>query len=298
MLSAIKKEIKTNNFFKRAAKPGSVLQLAFFRILIGCQIFYSSQSQLFYLLQTVKGTKKPTIIPDAIDLIISEMSVHYLKTIVNFLSVFLIFGLFTRIILPILTIAYILLFSFWYSKFDAPIPWLYIWFPLIVLCFSKCSDALSLDRLLNRTTPINKTSAEYRWPMEMIVVWLVYIYFASGIAKLVPFQKGLIWFNGATSQNIIYSRFLDSVLYFVFGKPFFDYSSHSYVFSILSLFAVLIELLTIVLLLTDKLNIVILFLLISMHFFLYLVGVPAFMQLSLILGISLISPQKFNSLHK
>ena len=188
------------------------------------------------------------------------------------------------------------MFSFWYSKFDAPVPWLYIWFPLLILCFSRCSDILSLDNLFKITKQDKVNLYLYRWPIELVVGWFAYIYFAAGIAKIIPFYKGLGWLNGGTSQGIIHDRFMDSVLYFIFEEPFFDYSSYSWIFASLSIGSLLIELLCVLLFFTNRFNYLIIGLVIVMHFFLYLTGVPGFMQTALILSICLLNQSIFNNI--
>jgi hypothetical protein len=291
--------ISKENILSRTQLPGSALQLALFRIALGVQIFYSSSSKLFDLLQVVDGTKgTKTIFPSFIDNFIITISSPYLVIVVQVLSFFLVLGLFTKYILPLLFIGFVLLFSFWYSKFNAPVPWLYIWFPLLILSFSRCSDKLSLDAKLGLTKPETENTTIYRWPIEIIVGWFAYIYVAAGLAKIIPFHKGLGWMYGGTSQGIIHDRFLDSVLYYIFGKPFFDYTEYSLLFGALSIFSLLIELFCIVLFFTNRFNYWIIFLVISMHFFLYLTGVPAFMQTALILCVCLLPPKLFTKKNK
>lgn len=280
--------------------PGSALQLALFRIALGLQIFYSSSSKLLNLLEVVDGTKETkTIFPKFIDAIIDDIAVPYLQISVQILSIFLIFGLFTRIILPFLFVAFLLLFGFWYSHFNAPVPWLYIWFPLLIMCFSRSSDALSLDKYFKIPKSSIKLSVNtYRWPVEVISGWFAYIYFAAGIAKIFPVYKGMGWLNGGTSQKIIYDRFLDSLTYYIFGSPFFDYASNHFVFGVLSICSLIIELLFVLIFFTNRFNYALIFLVMSMHFFLYLTGVPGFMQIALMLSICLINPKFFKRYEK
>ncbi len=284
-----------NNIFNRMQREGSALQLALFRIALGLQILYSSSSELFTLLQIVDGTKgTKTIFPESIDFLIADV-LPYLQISVQLLSVLLILGLFTRFILPVLLVTFVLLFSFWYLHFNAPVPWLYIWFPLLILCFSKSADALSLDKYFKIVKITNSPSASvYRWPVEVVAGWFAYIYFAAGLAKVFPLSKGFTWLLGGTSQQIIYDRFLDSAFYYMFGTPFFDYSSHTWIFGLLSIASLIIELLFVLIFFTHRYNYSLLFLIMGMHFFLYLTGVPGFMQLALVLSICLINPNTFN----
>src|SRR6187399_1069671 len=291
---------KEENILSRMALPGSVHQLALFRILLGLQILYSSGSKVFLLLQEVNsmaGTKN--IFPEFINHFVAIIAVPYLRPITMVLSIFLVLGLFTRFILPLLFISFIFLFSFFYSRHNAPTPWLYIWLPLLLLNFTKCSDALSLDRLFKLINPLqNKTANAYRWPIEIIAAWLAYIYVAAGIAKIIPVYKGLHWLQGGTSQEIIYHRFLDSIYFYIFGRPLFDYTQHQWIFAVLSLASLVIELTCILILFTNRFHKLIITLLLVMHFFLYLVGVIGFLQLALLFSISLIQPGFFNKLFK
>src|SRR5690606_15249219 len=111
-----------DNILSRMQLPGSPILLAILRILLGLQIFYSSGSKLFNLLQVVDGTTYTrTIFPQYIDDIIVLLVVP-LQIFVQVLSVFMILGLFTRYILPLLFVGFLLLFSYWYGHFDAPVP--------------------------------------------------------------------------------------------------------------------------------------------------------------------------------
>jgi len=288
--------ISEENILRRLHQSGSVNQLAIFRILLGSQIYYSSSSQLLNLLQVVDGTTgTKNIFPSILNDVIAKIAVPYLQTTTQLLSIFLIFGLFTRYILPILFLSFLFLFSFWYSKFNAPVPWLYIWYPLLILNFSKCSDALSLDKIFGLIKPLNnKYDSAYKWPVELVAAWFAYIYFAAGIAKIIPIQKCYNWIHGGTGQEIIYYRFLDSNYFYIFGSPIFDYTRYNWIFSLLSVGSLIIELSCVLIFFTNRFNNFLIILVLLMHFFLYLTGVPGFMQTALILSICLINPDKFN----
>jgi len=291
---------KEENILSRMEMPGSAHQLAIFRIVLGLQIFYSSSSRLFQLSAYVDapaGTKN--IFPVFFNEFISSIAVPYLQMATQILTIFLVLGLLTRYILPLLSISFLLLFSFYYARNNAPIPWLYIWFPLMLLNFTRCSDVLSLDSIIKVQKPlIDLRSRDYRWPLEAIAGWMAYIYVAAGLAKLIPIYKGWNWLKGGTSQDIMYNRYLDSVYFYVFGQPMFDYTENQLAFIILSIASIAVELICILILFTNRYNVLILVLLICMHIFLYLSGVMGFLQLTLILSISLIQPAFFNKLFR
>jgi hypothetical protein len=284
----------------RMEQPGSAYQLAVFRILFGLQILYASSSKIFQLLLQVRDTADTkNIFPDWINQWVDATAVPYLQPVTQVLSIFLVLGLFTRYILPFLSISFILLFSFYFSRHNAPHPWIYIWFPLLLLNFSLCSDALSLDKLLRIVKPLPNPSANaYRWPMEMIAAWLTYIYIAAGLAKLLPIYKGWVWLKGGTIQEMMYHRFLNSIYFYIFRHPLFDYTQYKWIFAGLSIVSILIELFCIMIFFTRRFNLAIFSLLMGMHFFLYLTGVLGFMQLALILSISLINPVFFAKMFK
>jgi hypothetical protein len=285
-----------NNIFNRMSRPGSAYQLALLRIMFGVQILFSSTSKVFEFLQQAPGTNYTrTIFSGQVQEFINQNLVNSLQLSVQVLSVFMILGLFTRIVLPILTITFILLFSFLYSKFDAPIPWIYIWFPLIVFSISDVSRVWSVDSIIKKSIDKKSLSdSDFRWPIELLLGWWAYIYFAAGLAKIWPAFKGMGWLDGGTSHGIMYDRYLDSALHFLFERPLFDYSENGLIFSFLTIGALVIELACVFLYFTDRYNLFILFLVISMHSFLFLTGVPGFGVLSIILGISLINPRYFS----
>ena len=134
--------------------------------------------------------------------------------------------------------------------------------------------------------------------MEVIAAWLAYIYVAAGLAKLLPVYKAWLWLQGGTSQELMVHRFLNSIYFYLFKRPLFDYTEHHWIFSLLSIASLLIELSCILILFTNRFHRVIFVLLFIMHFFLYFVGVLGFMQVALLLCISLISPDFFSRLFK
>ncbi len=288
------------NILSRMEWPGSAHQLALFRILLGLQIFYSSSTRLFQLsayVQVEAGTHN--IFPDFLNQFITATAVPYWQWLTLALSIFLVLGLLTKYMLPLLFVAFLFLFSFYYARHNAPIPWLYIWFPLLLLNFTRCNDVLSLDALFRLQKPLtNLTSSTYRWPLEGVAGWLAYIYVTAGLAKLLPIYKGWNWLKGGTTQELMYNRYLDSVYFYLFERPLFDYTTHHWVFAVLSIASILIELTCIMILFTHRFNGLVLVLVVGMHFFLYFAGVMGFLQLMLVLSISLIQPGFFNRLFK
>jgi hypothetical protein len=281
-------------------QPGSAHQLAVIRILLGLQIFYSSSGRIFYyLLQVPDVANTKNIFPGWINQVIDTLAIPYLQPATQVLGLLLVLGLFTRYLMPILFFSFLLLFGFYYSRHNAPHPWLYIWFPLLLMSFTRSSDVLSLDRFFGIVKPLpDPASKVYRWPIEMITAWIAYIYVAAGWAKLVPIYRGWHWLDGGVIQDMMYHRFLYSVDFYVFKQPLFDYSQHQWIFIGLSIVSICIELFCIMILFTRRCHLAIFVLLMGMHFFLYLTGVLGFMQLALILSVALIHPGVFSRLFK
>jgi uncharacterized membrane protein YphA (DoxX/SURF4 family) len=292
--------ILEENILARMEQAGSVHQLAIFRILLGLQIFYSSSSKIFeYVLQVPDIANTSSLFPSWINTWVDTIAVPYLQPVTQVLGIFLALGLFTRFVLPFLFISFMLLFSFYYSRHNAPHPWLYLWFPLLLLNFTKSSDALSLDKWFGIIKSSTDPSAKaYRWPIEMIAAWLAYIYVAAGVAKLLPIYKGWHWLDGGTSQDMMYHRFLYSMDFYIFKHPFFDYTEHQWIFIALSIASLCIEFFCVMIFFTRRCNAAILLLLMIMHLFLYFTGVLGFMQLALVLSISLINPEFIEKIFK
>ncbi len=278
--------------------PGSPYQLAVLRIAIGLQVFYAVNSKIFDLLLAVgsrQGTH--TLFPAVWDDLIASHCVPGLLLTCKVLSVFLVLGLFTRFVVPLLTVAFVFVFGFYYLGANAPIHWLYLWFPLLILCFAGSEHVWSLDATISRTkykALRKRGDVQYRWPIELCVGWFVYIYFAAGLAKVFPVLKGVAWLNGQTSKEIIYYRYLDSPFHYLFGQPFFNYAEATTLFGALTIGALLLELFTVVLLFTNRFHILVFALILSMHFFLYMTGVAGFMQTAFILGLVLLQPELFD----
>lgn len=285
-------DLKKENILNRMSLAGSAHQLALLRILLGLQVLYSSSSRVFDLLLVLPGDGKETIFPKVMDKWIAG-NVSLLVPITQVLAILLMVGLATRYVALALSVTSLLLFGFLYAKFDAPIPWLYFWFPLILLSFSRCADVWSIDKILRLANRTQSKASDYRWSVELTAGWYAYIYFAAGIAKVLPITKGIMWLDGATSQNIIYERFLDSYLYHVFGQPLFDYTENVWVFAVLSIGALIIELICVLIYFTNRFNAVVIVSVLLMHLFLFLAGVPGFMQIALLLSVSLIDPSVF-----
>jgi hypothetical protein len=82
----------------------------------------------------------------------------------------------------------------------------------ILLAFSPCGDALSLDALLSRrkgtAIPILQRSTRYSAPLNAIIVLMGIIYFFPGVWKVA--RNGLSWFSSSNMQNLIGTKLLEA----------------------------------------------------------------------------------------
>lgn len=86
-----------------------------------------------------------------------------------------------------------------------------------ILMFSRCGDALSLDSLIRRRRspkPVENppVSGEYTWPIRLVWLVMVTIFFAAGIAKLR--HSGLAWvFSDNMAVKLIKMNFMAYIDY-------------------------------------------------------------------------------------
>jgi len=211
-------------------------------------------------------------------------------------SFFVMIGFLTKIFLPLLLFTFFFLYEYYYLGVDAPVVWIYFWFPLIILLFSKCNHRLSIDSYLFRFE--TKETQIYRWPIELISLWIVYIYFSAGIAKIFPLSNFILYLNGETIRSILYNRYPDSSLFFFTNKVVFDLSSNDFLFSMLAISGIILEISTILIIFTDKLNYFFILFISIFHIFLFFSGVQGFLVTFLVLSISLLSNSLFENLDK
>ncbi len=276
-------------------EPGSALQLGLFRALIGMQVFYASSSKAFEYWQYIgEFMNTRTWLPGSAEVFIARNLVVPLQLTTQVSAIFVALGLATRFALPVCTAAFLLLFSYSYRCFDAPVQWLYLWFPLVVLCFCRCADAFSLDSIILRQHPHHGAVRYYQWPLEMVIAWFAYIYVSAGIAKIVPLSMCLSWLEGGTSKGIMYARFLDSPLYFMFGYPLFNYAKNYWLFAGLSACSVIVELSAFLLLFGRVYYLPVVASIVVMHWFLYFAGVAGFAQTALVLAVAFLPARWFS----
>jgi hypothetical protein len=275
------------------------------RIIFSSWVLYESLGWQFDYFLEVGGTDYTvTILPIAFQQFLFEYISEFLF-LLRISATASIIGFFTPIFVKIMAASYFVVYAFHYSFFDAPVPWLYGWFPLIVLALSRCGDALSLDHVLRRfadkrgAIPEKLPTITSGWPLDMIRAWFIYIYFSAGLSKLLPLSGVINWIQNSPTQEILVYRYPHSFQYYLFGHPLFDYSSQADLISFGVFTVLVLELSTIMLLFTDRFDLQVVTLVTGMHLGLWLLGVPNFGLASLVLILTILirkrATQKLNN---
>jgi hypothetical protein len=281
--------------------PGSAEHLALSRIVLAGFIITSFASPAVpYLLEIPAGIfpTTRTIIPLSLELFF----VRHMWMVLNAgmaAATLVALGLLTRIALPVLLVSYTISQSYYYRSITAHDDWLYFIFPLLVLCFARCNDAFSLDALIaaRRGKPIaaGPDLRAYRWPVELMTLWIALVYGAAGVAKLFPLRKGLVWLDGTSAQHMAMYYLRDSPLFFALGTTPFDYSVR-WPFTVLSIGAAAIELSALWLLFSRKAALFVVPAVLSMHIGIYAFGISGFSTLLLVSSVALLDPLAVQSI--
>lgn len=257
--------------------------LAALRMFLSLWVLFESLGMQFQIFSQVGGTDNTvTVFPmSMVEWVTGNIGLPLAGLQIASVLVFL--GLITRFSTWALSALYLLVYSFHYSFFDAPVPWLYGWFPLLVLALSHSGERWSIDAVLTGTKSRRLYSHRYGWPLDAMRLWFVYIYVSAGISKLFPLSDVLSWIANSPTQEILVFRYPHSMSYYLFGRPLFDYSTSSELISIGALIVLILELSVLVMIFTDKFDYLLLFAIFLMHGLLWLVGVPNFGLASLML---------------
>jgi hypothetical protein len=287
------------NALAALSEPGSAIQLAVIRIAVCLQVARVSRGEVFEVVSLAEGgSGHRSYVPRIFGTVVPEAYAPYLGDAVAVVACVAALGLFTRYALPLTTLGFFVLESYFWRKFDAPIPWIYLLFPMAVLCLSPCSDRLSLDRLLRRRGALPHPEGGYGWPAVMIQIWIGLLYFQAGLAKLFPLKHGIEWLEGGTLKNVMYTRFLDSPTYWLLGQPMFDYSAAYWPFVAMAISSVLLELAALSIILYRPLMYPVLVMILSFHVVLWFLGVFGFLNLYLTLLLAFIPPEWFPDLRR
>ena len=74
---------------------------------------------------------------------------------------------------------------------------------LMVMAVSRCGDALSVDAWLGqvRRSPASEQNGDYTWPVRLMWLVFVVIYFVAGVTKLIT--SGLAWVTSDHLANLL-----------------------------------------------------------------------------------------------
>jgi len=258
---------------------------------MGLQIALYSQAEVWDFFVFADSSRTSLLSGEMFISVITENS-NGIRRFLFISSIFFAFGIFQRVNSKVLAVLFIVLNSYHYLFYDAPVPWLYFWFPLVVFaCFDfYLPSVFALFKNARKELSYSPPA----WPRELLVIWFVFIYAAAGISKIFPIEK--LWISGGAVQDVMYNRYLDSILHYVFQRPLFDYSEPNSFFVFGSVIAVASELACLLMLLTERWNHRIYFLIMLLYFVLLLIGVSGFAIFAFILGIALLKRGVFDRL--
>lgn len=283
-----------DNVLNRIRQNGSGVQLGILRILLSAHLFYAFSSKVFDLIAVAGPARSHSSYLKFLHQWFLSVNAYPILIIIGQVAAVLFaLGVLTRVANFVLLCAVVLVFNNYFINFGYPIHWVYSLVPLFILLFSDCGKFLSIDSLMVKQKP-HPIGVQYRWPVELITVWFVYIYFAAGYAKLFPLEKLPTWLQGGTIKEIFYSRALDSPFYYLTGHPLFNYAKAEFIYAFFSISGILLELSAIVLLFTRRFHLLIFLSILFFHGFLFMLGVAGFLQPALVLGVALISPTFFH----
>ncbi|MBI1321456.1 MAG: hypothetical protein GC168_21260 [Candidatus Hydrogenedens sp.] len=295
---------KADHVFERLLRPGSAIQLALLRIAVGLHLATLFYSQTFELLGAIAQEvptqdASRTLIPAFLRQLFLNDFAPYVSATGVILSILLTLGFATRWVLPVLLALFLLAYDSYFQYTYLHYEWPYLSFVLLVLCFAPCWHRWSIDQLL--ATRFAKGIAPapfgYRWPAEMIVVWLSLLYVSAGLAKLFPLRKGLIWLSGETSQIVFSQIYVHSPIYWLLGRPLFDYA-HLLPFGLMNTAAVVLEIGCVTMLFTQRFHVFFIASIVLMHGMILMFGIPGFVQCAVVCCIALIPPEYFPDVPK
>ena len=277
-----------DSVLKRLHWSGSARHLALIRIVIGLHLWFwvFRSDYLRYLGKLSAGATSHywSLIPASWVTATTAQSIHWFGGLACGLMVF---GLFTRLATVATTFSFLVTNHYYYVNTGFHDDWLYFNVILLVLCCARCGDVWSVDSWLSSfwgsRNPRPTNTQVYRWPVEVMLAWFCLLYIEAGLAKLFPLEHGMAWFHGSTIQTVAITRLLDSPIYWWLGRPLFDYRIE-WPFVLMAIVTVVVELSTVIPLLTRRWHAVCYVAVFGLHMGIYVVGVPGFPQIALACG--------------
>jgi hypothetical protein len=273
------------NIIDRLHQPGSASKLSIFRIIFGLFVLFVCMSSYSSVVDYVRvlgpsHSKIGSVFPE----FINKFSIQYLleiRLVLTISSIFFILGLGYRYNRVIFFISLLLMYNGITNAIMMHGQWPYLWFMALVMMFSPAADVLSIDSLLLKQNL--KESKSYRWPMELVIFWLVILYGWAGLAKVLPLNNLLVWIEGGTIKELVYYRYLISPFYYFFKTPLFNYANgYDWIYVFISIITIVAELSAFMFLFTRKYALHFILVLASFHLGISLIGVGDFFLIFLV----------------
>ena len=210
-------------------------------------------------------------------------------------TVLMTIGLGYRVSTVVSGICFILLYAVYYRTTKSHTEWPYWFFAYVVFAFAPAADVWSVDAWLarRRGSTVSRPSQQYRWPIEVVVLWIGITYTAAGIAKLFPLRAGIDWLAGDMIRWLGMHLYHDSPIQWFLGSPPFDYGL-MWPWSIMAIMAITTELTAISFLLSRRLYVPVMAGILFLHGGIYaMTGVIAFVLDALICCAFLVPPEWF-----
>ncbi len=290
------------DFYDNLSKPGSARHLAAVRILMGTylvtQVFLSPSTEVLGVLRGRHHQLAQTWFPPALE---SFLWSHYEALVAGgvIAGTLLTIGLLTRLSTVVTLIFFLATQDLWFRVSLFHNDWLYYPVPLLLLCFAPAGDAWSVDALLRRR-PLDRAPHHYRWPLELCIAWLGFVYIAAGLAKVLPLDKGVAWMTGTTTHafSMIFMR--DSPIFHLLGGPPFDYYDNIWVWQLANVATVVIEVgaAAFVLWPTWRVRFGLMTTLMAFHVTIWFLAIPGFVSLAGVfwIGLFVVRPEWFGDL--
>lgn len=281
-----------DHLLARLSRPGSATHLALVRIVFAAHVLTVLVSPSISVIRRVAGQPLllgQTLVPPGVERWMAAGDhIEWITAVGVAACLLTLVGLFTRVALPILAVAFFLTQSFYYRYAVFHDDWLYFNFFLLVLCCSRSADALSLDARLRRRP--RAAPEQYRWPVELMIGWLALVYVAAATAKLFPLRKGLVWLDGGALQHFAVHFYFDSPIYWVLHRPLFDYSLQ-WPFVLASAATLVVESSAALLWLTRRFDAPVMLAILTLHVGIACFGIPGFVQIALVSSVLLLRPR-------
>lgn len=285
-----------SHWLARLSAPGSATHLALVRVVFSLHLLTVFTSPAIPRLRAIDPNPMRfarTAFPAALERLIDADAAEVLALAGVVACLALGLGLFTRLAAWVVFGVFLLTQNYWFRHSLVHDDWIYLTFELMVLAFSRCGDALSVDAwwAARRGRRPDRDPRTYRWPIELMILWFAVVYVAAGIAKITPLPKGLLWLSGATAQDFASWFVRDSPLFWMLGEAPFDYRIR-WPFTLASVATVVVELGAAAVLFSRRAYLPVLIAVGAMHATIWLLGIPFFVRIFLTQVVLFLPPER------